>query len=546
MFSKLGLLWRTVRHLKPVQFYGRLWFRYYEPKIDTAPAPKSSEFKGLSTRPARRDASMVRPFAWRFLNEEGTLDDLGWQDGRRSKLWRYNQHYFDDLNAIDASDRTEWHKDLIERWIAENPPADGNGWEPYPTSLRIVNWVKWASSGNELSPDAITSLAIQTRWLSRRLEWHLLGNHLFANAKALIFAGLFFDGDKGQGWLSKGMQILEKQVPEQILEDGGQFELTPMYHALALEDFLDLINICRANSSQLSPSQSAQVLSWIETIPRILTWLSAVSHPDGKISFFNDAAFGVAPENSELFAYAKRLDFETPRITSAIIDLEKSGFVRMQSERAVVIADIAEIGPSYLPGHAHADTLSFELSVDGQRIFVNSGTSEYGLSSERLRQRGTPAHNTVCVNGRNSSEVWSGFRVGSRAQIIRREVGCNGKRVFASGCHHGYARENNGLTHSRKFSLDETNLCVSDELSRPAIAEARYHLNPDVTPVLNGADFGELHVSNDQVLRWSVEGASQVELEDSTWHPEFGILIPNKCIVAKFEGQYCKMRIDWG
>lgn len=529
-----------------MQFYGRLWFRYYKPKIDTAPAPKSSEFKGLSTRPARRDASMVGPFAWRFLNEEGTLGDLGWQDGRRSKLWRYNQHYFDDLNAISASDRSEWHKELIERWIAENPPAEGNGWEPYPTSLRIVNWVKWASSGNELSSDAINSLAIQTRWLSRRLEWHLLGNHLFANAKALIFAGLFFDGEEGQGWLAKGLQILEKQVPEQFLADGGQFELTPMYHALALEDFLDLTNICRANSSKLSLSQSAQVEFWAETIPNILSWLGAVSHPDGKFSFFNDAAFGVAPDNNELVSYAKRLGLEFPRSTSSIVDLANSGFVRLQSERAVVIADIAEIGPSYLPGHAHADTLSFELSVDGQRIFVNSGTSEYGLSSERLRQRGTAAHNTVCVNGRNSSEVWSGFRVGSRARIIKREAGSNGKTVFASGCHDGYAGEFGGLLHSRELSLTETQLCITDELSLPAFAEARYHLNPDVKPVVLGSDNGELRARNGNVLRWNVEGASQIELVDSTWHPEFGTSIPNKCIVAKFRGKSCEMRIDWG
>ena len=56
------------------------------------------------------------------------------------------------------------------------------------------------------------------------------------------------------------------------------------------------------------------------------------------------------------------------------------------------ILDVAEVGPSYQPGHAHADTLSFELSLYGQRVLVNSGTSQYGNDAERYRQRSTGAH----------------------------------------------------------------------------------------------------------------------------------------------------------
>ena len=42
--------------------------------------------------------------------------------------------------------------------------------------------------------------------------------------------------------------------------------------------------------------------------------------------------------------------------------------------------DVALIGPNYQPGHAHADVLSFELSLFGQRLLVNIGTSEYRLT----------------------------------------------------------------------------------------------------------------------------------------------------------------------
>src|SRR5262249_2959052 len=148
----------------------------------------------------------------------------------------------DDLNALDATERVGPHRALLARWIDENPPARGNGWEPYPTSLRIVNWIKWVLSGNNPGTAIHQSLALQVRWLRRRLEWHLLGNHLIANAKALIFGGLYCDGAEADAWLDKGLAILAREAHEQVLPDGGHFELSPMYHAIVLEDFLDLIN----------------------------------------------------------------------------------------------------------------------------------------------------------------------------------------------------------------------------------------------------------------------------------------------------------------
>src|SRR5262249_13815017 len=145
------------------------------------------------------------------------------------KLWRYNLHYFDDLNAYDAAQRQEWHCSLLSQWVCENTPGFGTGWEPYPTSLRMVNWIKWVLTGNRLPAECIQSLAVQARWLSQRLEIHLLGNHLLANAKALLFAGIFFDGAEADEWLVRGLRILEREVAEQVLPDGGHIERSPMY-----------------------------------------------------------------------------------------------------------------------------------------------------------------------------------------------------------------------------------------------------------------------------------------------------------------------------
>ena len=537
--------WQTLRWLKPVQFYGRLWSRAVRPRPDLSPAPPRRTPSSDWTPPARRGASLVGPGVFHFLNQTGDLSDCGWDDPGRDKLWRYNQHYFDDLNAEGAPARTSWHVALVGHWVAHNPPGQGSGWEPYPTSLRIVNWIKWALAGHEHDDAAVQSLAVQVRWLCRRIEWHLLGNHLFANAKALVFAGLWFEGPEAGNWLKTGLAILARQVPEQILSDGGQFELSPMYHALALEDVLDLVNVCRCFDDGLTPEQSSQINSLADRVTPMRMWLAAMSHPDGRIAFFNDAAFGIAPENTELEAYATRLGFGAAPALSPRVWLAATGYARLTQPGTTLIVDLGEIGPNYLPGHAHADTLSFELSVHGQRLFVNSGTSVYGLSAERLRQRGTAAHNTLTVEGKNSSDVWSGFRVGRRARPHRRLVTQIGQGQTAQALHDGYRRLSGRPSHHRQWTLSPGALRIQDELGASDLtAEARYHLHPDVRPVLAKEGEGVFTLPGGQEVLWDAWGDG-VRLEPSTWHPEFGVSRRSTCLVIPVRGGRAALDISW-
>ncbi len=531
-------LWRTVRHLRPVQIYGRPLFWLARPQPDLSTAPKLRKQCGSWQVPARRAPSLIAPQCFWFLNEAGSLAELGWDNPAKAKLWRYNQHYFDDLNAEASEERLGWHKVLMRKWISANLPGQGSGWEPYPTSLRIVNWIKWALAGNALPEEAIASLAVQTRWLARRLEWHLLGNHLFSNAKALIFAGLYFSGKEAQSWLECGLNVLKREISEQIGPDGGQFELSPMYHALALEDMLDLINIAKAFG------RKDLVTSWLTHVPLMLRWLQVMSHPDGYLAFFNDTAFGIAPSNTELSGYARRLDIKTKEIVPALTHLESSGYVRMEVGKFTLLADLAQIGPDYLPGHAHADTLSFELSWAGHRIFVNSGISEYGTGPERLRQRGTAAHNTVIIEGHNSSEVWSGFRVGRRAKPLAVTVGVDGSGAqFAQAAHNGYRHLPGRPLVTRHFELKKSRLLIIDTISSKAQCEARFHLHPSVIVTSITEDCVLLEVPGGQQLRL-LSCSEPLRLEGSTWHPEFGVSIPNYCLVLPIHAGRASLSVE--
>ena len=539
--------WRTVRHLKLGQITGRIAFRLHRPRADVRPPPPRADVSGRWVAPAQRGQSLHAPATFDLLGERQALDEVGWNGAGVARLWRYHQHYFDDLGALGAEERTALHAALIERWIAENPPGRGAGWEPYPLSLRVVRWIQWLIAGHAAPPAMVESLAVQARWLARRLETHLLGNHLFANAKALVFAGLFFAGNEAVAWRRIGQEILLRQLPEQILADGGQFERSPMYHALALEDVLDLIDAIDAfatGDAEVEPLRDALA----DRVSAMLRWLGAMTHPDGTLGRFNDCADGIAPGNAELFRFAGELGFAAAADNGerGVVALAESGYVRVERDGATALLDVAPIGPDYLPGHAHADTLSFELSLGGRKVVVNGGTSRYGEGADRQHERATAAHSTVEVEGRSSSEVWAGFRVGRRARTETPHIAHGAAGAVSVSCaHDGYAHLAGHPIHRRRWSFDDATLTVDDTVSNPAsYALARFHLAPGLTLQASGP------------RRWLVEEgdatlavvdvvAGDAHVEPSGHAPRFGVVEPTVCLAVALADGRALTRWTW-
>lgn len=471
---------------------------------------------------------MLSPTRFRFLNVVNAITSAAdWNSPSLPKLWLYNLHYFDDLNAETSAARQDCHSELIARWVAENSPGEGTGWEPYPLSLRIINWIKWALAGNTLNDASRQSLAVQVRFLTGRIERHLLGNHLFANAKALVFAGCYFEGDEAAGWLRLGMEILECEIPEQILADGGHFERSTMYHALAFEDMLDLANLANAYPDALTPWKPS-VSSWSGIIGKMGGWLHAMSHPDGEIAFFNDAAMGIAPSPTSLFDYAERLGLPLAIVDGEVIQLTPSGYIRIAMGPAVLLIDAAPVGPDYLPSHAHADTLSFELSLYGHRVVVNSGTSRYGLGKDREWERSTAAHSTLEINGENSSEVWAGFRVARRAYPVDVSVRHENGAIIVEAAHDGYRRLPDQPVHRRCWVLRSDCLHVTDLVDgaiNQAISRVYFHPALHIEKVGTG---GTVHWGT-YCWSWAAQ-ADAISIRPARWYPEFGIDVENRCV----------------
>jgi uncharacterized heparinase superfamily protein len=529
----------SVRHLRAIQIYARLssWL----------PKPEGRRHGLLRVRPTasawvqsvERVRAQVTPDQFRFLNQ--SRDIVGprcWNDPSCPRLWLYNLHYFDDLNAQDAESQRGADEGLMRRWIRENPLGQGCGWHSYPASLRIVNWIKWALNGAILAPEIAASLASQAQYLSRRLEYATLGNHIFENAKALVLAGCFFDGPDARSWMSEGLQILRREVPEQVLADGGHFERSPVYHAIFLDGVLDLVNLARVYRTCIPEDL---VLAWCDTTRRMLGWLETMCHPDGEIALFNDAAFGIAPSLRDLQLYAQRLGVASCAQVSGQPPtqlLPQSGYARLVCGPAVLLFDGGAIGPDYQPGHAHADTLSFELSVSGRRIIVDAGTSTYAPGSDRSRERSTSAHNTVVVDGMDQTECWGAFRVARRARPLGFRLERFGAGVFVEAGHDGYKRLADPVIHRRRIEMTASGVSVRDTIEAGARhqVDIAWHFHPVLRVLPVGPNRFEIIRDGCPIASLVLDPKFTVCVAESSYHPEFGVAVPNLKVCGSWTG----------
>ena len=543
-------VYHTVKHLRLNQISNRLLRKFRRVKISPCTSLRLRNVENPWLNFDVTPQTFFGEMTFRFLNK--TAQITNWNESTLPKLWIYNLHYFDDLNSVNAVSRRNMHLELIDSWISANPPLAGNGWEPYPLSLRIVNWIKFFINNNIKDERVLSSLQTQVDVLSQKLEYHLLGNHLFANAKALIFAGAFFAGVKAEQYLKHGLKIIDRELEEQILPDGCHFELSPMYHNIILNDLLDLCNLSKVYQCE---QLCQRVDKWNAITKKMIRFAMAVSHPDGDVSFFNDSAFGIAPTISHLITYAERVGaydhneyvpFDDETSTDMPVGyeyFEDSGYIVATTCDSKIIIDVAKVGADYIPGHAHADTLSFEISIFGERVIVNSGTSEYGVSEARLLQRKTKSHNTIEVAERDSSEVWSGFRVARRAIPKNVSVRLEDGQLLVEGAHDGYDRLKIKTTHLRQWNLQDNQLIIYDHIFGDYMSARSFlYFHPDIE--INQVN-NNLSLTLKSGKRVTMQISSPFEVVDSIWHPQFGVSQANKCLIVALKEPQVIVSIRW-
>ncbi|MGM9847441.1 MAG: heparinase II/III family protein [Muribaculaceae bacterium] len=277
----------------------------------------------------------------------------------------------------------------------------------------------------------------QLVFLSRKPEFHLLGNHLLEDAYSMFFCAAYFEDDV---LLSKSRKLLFGELSEQVLPDGAHYEQSAMYHCILLDRLLDCYNMALSRGL----AADADVLRGYAV--RMLGHLESIVYGNGDIPLMNDAARGIAPEASAIFDYGKRLGLEWDAIP-----LNECGYRKLSDGDFEVLIDVGEIAAAYQPGHSHADVLNYELRIGGVPVVVDTGISTYDKCPRRQYERSGTAHNVVTVGDRSSAEVWGGFRVGYRYSC--KPVGENSWEVRGYG---------DGTVVRRTFGLADGVFSVED------------------------------------------------------------------------------------
>jgi len=521
--SKIGLFYRTVKHLKPIQVIYQVKNRLNKPKalFNYALPVELSVKLDFFPLPEVKQVLAVQEgkYCFDFLNlVQSYSGNIEWNDQLHGKLWNYNLQYVDFLRQEDIASLTRCDilLDLYCKLWSGNVPL-----EPYPVSLRIMNMIRFLSSYPEHYDKFKEFLYAEIHYISKNLEYHLLGNHLLENAFALLMGSYFFDHGE---WKSKASVLLEREMNEQVMADGAHFELSPMYHQIILFRVLEAIQYL-PKESKLSDFLNLKA-------QQMLAWLSNISYKNGSIPHFNDSTEGIAFTSPQLLAMAEKLNIER----EGGLRLKESGYRKFVHLECEMFMDVHGIGPEYQPGHAHADTFTFCLSHKGQPVIVDPGISTYNISPQREWQRSTAAHNTVTINGENSSETWSGFRVGKRA--IVKVIEDNENAVSAQ--HSGY--EGKGILTKRIFSTFSKGIMIEDFLegwNEGIVAVSRIHFHP--AAIIEELGKNELLINGNIKLGFNSEHSYQLEPYD--YSLGYNKLLEGKRLIITLTNSTCNISL---
>ena len=512
MIQKSLRYYHAIRNLKPDQIINRVLFPArlragnYRMRKWLQNNAKGAEL--LLLKSPNKRVEYEPPGTFTFLNRTHAFSgEIPWNFSAEGKLWQYHLGYFDYLNQPDLT--KEEGLRLIDDFISAMDRGEIQ-LEPYPLSLRCVNWIKFINRNEIRDPNIDRTLYAQFCFLKRTLESHLMGNHLLENLLAMLWGALFF---QEKAWFDRTEPLLRRELREQILEDGSHLERSPMYHLIILERILDAINLIGHNYKDETLLED--LLRSRASI--MLGWLDYIGFSNGELPAVNDSARDQMRPADELILYAGQLQIETAAITPG-----SSGYRMIKSGKWELFIDAGNIGPDYNPGHSHCDTLSFLLYHQNKPVVVDPAVSTYENGERRWWERSTAAHNTVQPNGAEQSDMWGAFRVGRRAhaQIL------NETETEILATHDGFKNQN--TRHKRQWKWDADSIYITDQIESDynLVCKAHAHFHPDCKVEVQGNT-----IKVDNVL-FKFNHHKKIELEEYRFALGFNRLVEsNKCII---------------
>jgi len=491
----------------------------------------------------------LNPLDWNY----SSIDAIGWR-------WHLNRHFF-----FSSLGFAYWYtKDIrfaekffefSSSWIELFSRQLGKiSWDhPFEVAARLNAWIwtyflflpcpHWKQDTHYRF---LTTLGWLTEYLYRVIEYHNPGNHILLEAKALaLCAGLFPEFAQSDRWEKKAWRILNRELRSQICADGVHAERSTMYHRIVAGELAEMMLFCRRNNRQVDylrdvVCRMANFESWIAGGLRDMPLFGDAYRQDPYYRFWAPTVVAgcsnsdmplEGPDRNEQSIWAigvnKGLksahEEQSPALGMAFPDggyfVSRWGW---HPAASVLVWDCGPVGYHANPYHAHLDTLSFTLAIDGVEILIDPGTDELDLATNRSLRR-TPSHNTVVVDGQDQSilaplgqrnEIWSPAR--AEIHLWATSADCD----VMSGSHDGYRRLPGSVRHTRTIvSMRGKYWIILDRMQGSGwhSAEQRFHSAPNTAIQRSSSGESFTLIKENTLLSFYPINSAQQEEVNAHW-----------------------------
>jgi uncharacterized heparinase superfamily protein len=464
-----------------------------------------------------------------------------------SRAWSEALHGFGWLRHLRAADtalsRANAHA-LVEDWLnlsARDPKTMDRqaARDPAVVARRLISWMSQSPIILENADHAfyrrfVRAIEKHAAALERALAGGLQADARLTAIIALTQAGLCLEG--ANGLLRRAISLLSRELPAQILRDGGHISRNPR---VLVELLVDLLPTRQAFAARgLSAPEPL-----LNAIDRMTPMLRMFGHADGALAGFNGMGVSEPGTLATLLAHGDVGG-------AASLDAPYSGYQRLEADGAIVIADVGAPPPWAFSRQAHAGCLAFEFSAGLHRLVVNCGAPPAEALDAREAARTSAAHSTLIVDDHSSCQFAPLASKSMASGLILdgpRRVDSNRWLDEAQGqcleaLHDGYARRY-GVLHRRTLRLtaDGADLSGEDCLVRAGKTAppsgrplaVRFHLHPGVRvePDEDGAQVFLTTPSGDE---WRFEADRRpIALEESIFFAAPGGPRPTTQIVLR-------------
>ncbi len=375
--------------------------------------------------------------------------------GDHKVVWELNRHQHLPLlaQAFLITGNREYLDEAfaqLDGWLPANPFLRGINWaSALEVGFRALSWAwLWQMAGDQMPEPLctrfLTELYRHGRFLELNLSVYFSPNtHLLGEAVALHALGVLFpEFPHAASWAETGGRIVQQQMERQVRDDGSHFEQSAYYHVYAVDFFMFYRVLAKPPAA------------YAERLRRMAEYLDALIGASGTLPLIGD------DDGGRLFhPYGERVQFGRATMATAAVLFHHPAWVRdpadldcqaawwlgapalaakpaspaesqlfpdagvavMTSRDTHIVIKAGPFGEGS-GGHSHSDVLSLTARLAGRDILIDPGTFTYVADPvERNRFRGSAAHNTLSIDGKDQAIPAGPFRWNEKPTVAIRQ-----------------------------------------------------------------------------------------------------------------------------